>query len=213
MKDNSKRLIVGVVSGVLIFIYGLLLLVGGLLARNGNHVITEIFGFWYEGLFLLFAGIFFAGAIVYKSFLSVSLAMFSAGIYTYLTLSSRLGGGIQYANNFGFIMVFMGLGGIISFIGIKPKNPYYLMHGIIMLLSGLTFIIAITLRIYWIIAVGLVITAGVTVAVWALARNRYAPPSDADNDKEGYTKDPERKYFDPYKTETEEKLPDVSDKK
>ncbi len=111
---------------------------------------------------------------------------------------------MQYANNFGFILLFIGLGGIISFIGIKPKNPYYLIHGVMMLLLGITFIVAMTLKMYWTIAVGLVITAGVTLIVWALARSRVAPPSNADNERKGYRKNPERKYLDSYKEQPEE---------
>ncbi|NCA92943.1 hypothetical protein EOM82_06850 [bacterium] len=166
---------------------------------KGNNSVEAIFGRWYEGMFLLFAGIAFIGAIVYKSRWSFATAMFFAGIYTFLTLSSRLGGGIQYANNFGFIFVFIGFGALIAFVGIKPHNPYYLIYGMIMLLSGITFIIALTTRIYWIMAVGLVMTAGLTTAAWAIARNQYKFIGDADNEKQSYTKNPERKYVNPYK--------------
>lgn len=196
---NNNRLIAGISSGVLIFIYGLLLLVGGILNARGNDIIIRLFGRWYEGLFLLLTGIAFVGAFVYKNYFSLASAMFFAGIYAFLTISSRLGGGIQYANNFGFILVFVGLGGVISFIGLKPRNPYFLMYGMIMLLSGITFIVSITLKLYWIIAVGLVMTLGISIAAWALARSKYSVNTDADNEKEGYTKNPDRKYVSPYK--------------
>lgn len=197
---NNKRLVTGITSGILIFIYGLICLIGGLLAIKGNNIMVTVFGYWYEGLFLLLTGIFLVGSLIYKSYLSTSLAMFFAGIYVFLTVSSRLGGGIQYANNFGFILVFMGIGGFITFLGVKPKNSYYLIHGTTMFFSGITFIVAITTKIYWIIAVGLVMTAGISIIASAVARNRYAAVSTgADNEREGYIKNPERSYNNPYK--------------
>ncbi len=208
--NKTKKIAVGIIAGLLIIAYGVFVLIAGIQAGKGN---TKLFDFvsWYELLFLLIGGVCFACALIGKSALVAHAGGLFTGLFLFLNVARRLGGGINYAYFFGIMLVVQGLFAFLSF-GLITKGKLDAIIAADFFIMGLTFIFSIMYELYWIIAIGVVFCIGASFIINAVCRNRS---TEAVNEKKGYRANPNRRYGEtdaPSEEEEEEYKPDPNRK-